>query len=127
MQCGVHSSKKFYTCNQVSNKESEQRNFTHLIRCQTKGEAIHNIKHVKKACMRLPKKRFIQIYLRNFHFYLYTKVIGIMEAGQIGPKPNRPRESFRSYSRSPRFPFAPGRFALISKKFYTFNQVSNKG
>ena len=34
----------------MSNNESEQRNFTHLIRCQTKSEAIHNIKHVKKAC-----------------------------------------------------------------------------
>jgi hypothetical protein len=37
----------------VSNNESEQRNFTHLIRCQTKSEAIHNIKHVKKACYRV--------------------------------------------------------------------------
>jgi hypothetical protein len=31
----LYCSKKFYTFNQVSNKESEQRNFTHLIRCQT--------------------------------------------------------------------------------------------
>ena len=31
----VYCSKKFYTFNQVSNNESEQRNFTHLIRCQT--------------------------------------------------------------------------------------------
>ena len=34
----VYCSKKFYTFNQVSNNESEQRNFTHLIRCQTKSE-----------------------------------------------------------------------------------------
>jgi hypothetical protein len=26
---------------QMSNNESEQRNFTHLIRCQTKSKAIH--------------------------------------------------------------------------------------
>jgi hypothetical protein len=37
----------------VHNNESEQRNFTHLIRCQTKSKAIHNIKHVKKACYRV--------------------------------------------------------------------------
>jgi hypothetical protein len=82
---------------------------------------LHNQTHncmILLTKMGLPKKRFIQIYLRNFHFYLYTKVIGMMEAGQIGPKSNRPksnrtRGSFRSYSRSPRFPFAPGRFALI--------------
>ena len=31
----LYCSKKFYTFNQVSNNESELRNFTHLIRCQT--------------------------------------------------------------------------------------------
>ena len=31
----LYCSKKFYKFNQVSNNESEQRNFTHLIRCQT--------------------------------------------------------------------------------------------
>jgi hypothetical protein len=30
----LYCSKKFYKFNQVSNNESEQRNFTHLIRCQ---------------------------------------------------------------------------------------------
>jgi hypothetical protein len=49
----LYCSKKFYTFNQVPNNESEQRHFTHLIRCQTmkvKTEAIHNIKQVKKSC-----------------------------------------------------------------------------
>jgi hypothetical protein len=31
----LYCSKKFYKFNQVLNNESEQRNFTHLIRCQT--------------------------------------------------------------------------------------------
>ena len=31
----LYGSKTFYTFNQVSNNESEQRNFKHLIRCQT--------------------------------------------------------------------------------------------
>jgi hypothetical protein len=30
----LYCSKKFYKFNQVSKNESEQRNFTHLIRCQ---------------------------------------------------------------------------------------------
>jgi hypothetical protein len=30
----LYCSKKFYKFNRVSNNESEQRNFTHLIRCQ---------------------------------------------------------------------------------------------
>jgi hypothetical protein len=30
----LYCSNKFYKFNQVSNNESEQRNFTHLIRCQ---------------------------------------------------------------------------------------------
>ena len=53
----VYCSKKFNTFNQVSNNESEQRNFTHLIRCQpmkVKPCIILNhmpvIKHAKKAC-----------------------------------------------------------------------------
>ena len=37
----LYCSKKFYTFNQVSNNESEQRHFTHLIRCQNnESEAI---------------------------------------------------------------------------------------
>ena len=39
----VYCSKKFYTFNQVSNNERKQRNFTHLMRCQTKSEAIHRV------------------------------------------------------------------------------------
>ena len=31
----LYCSRKFYKFNQVSNNESEQRNFTYLIRCQT--------------------------------------------------------------------------------------------
>ena len=44
----------------MSNNESEQRNFTHLIRCQTKSKAIHNIKHVKKACYRVFMRKKLQ-------------------------------------------------------------------
>jgi hypothetical protein len=53
----LYFSKKFYKFKQVSNNESEQRNFTHLIRFQTmkvNPYIILNhmpvIKHVKKAC-----------------------------------------------------------------------------
>ena len=61
----IHTNLLLYCSKKVSNNESEQRNFTHLIRCQTmkvnknflhdqvsnnESEAIHNIKHVKKAC-----------------------------------------------------------------------------
>jgi hypothetical protein len=61
----IHTNVLLYCSKKVSNNESEQRNFTHLIRCQAmkvnkefytfnqvsnnKSEAIHNIKHVKKA------------------------------------------------------------------------------
>ena len=48
-----YNNNKYQILYQVSNNESEQRNFTHLIRYQTKSKAIHNIKHVKKACYRL--------------------------------------------------------------------------
>jgi hypothetical protein len=43
----IYNNNKYQISYQVSNNESEQRNFTYLIRCQTKSEAIHNIKHVK--------------------------------------------------------------------------------
>jgi hypothetical protein len=50
---------------------------------------LHNQTHncmILLAKMGLPKKRFIQIYLRNFHFYLYTKVIlpGLYPTGTWG-------------------------------------------
>ena len=45
----IFNNNKYQISYQVSNNGSEQRNFTHLIRCQTKSEAIHNIKHVKKT------------------------------------------------------------------------------
>jgi hypothetical protein len=38
----IFNNNKYQISYQVSNNESEQRNFTHLIRCQTKSEAIHN-------------------------------------------------------------------------------------
>ena len=47
----IFSNNKYQISYQVSNNESEQRNFTHLIRCQTKSEAIYNFKYVKKACL----------------------------------------------------------------------------
>jgi hypothetical protein len=49
----IFNNNKYQISYLVSNNESEQRNFAHLIRYQTKSEAIHNIKHVKKACYRV--------------------------------------------------------------------------
>ena len=47
----LYCSKKFYTFNQVSNNESDERHFTHLNQVSNnESEAKHNIKHVKKTC-----------------------------------------------------------------------------
>ena len=98
----LYCSKKFYTFNQVSNNESEQINFTHLIRCQTmkvKPYMILNTSRKNVNYEEVPMNKPYNIQNTNicngiFHISFFKALL--INEGEQDSWRNNP-DSFRSY------------------------------